>query len=146
MNDHTSNVQDGQNHHAPGRRVALTAMPIGDAIAASEIAVSAVEGLTTTSGGKVYALIVRGPKQASDEIAETMILLRISDAATVVAMLISAAQRIGDVIAFATLLGAAIEREGRDGAPPDAVGKLYDKEAALDVLAGLVPAQPDGEH
>ena len=158
MDEESSTVQNGQSDDGG---YGVMSQPIDEAICVTMSGCCVVEGLSA-NGSTVYALTVRGhTMQDQDVQVDATLLLRIADAAQIVATITSTLTRDGKAIPFATLLGAATERERHQPSPFH--GKLFDHDTAqrliaaqgkdglldpaevADVLAGRVPAQPDGE-
>jgi len=142
MSEEASTVQSGQSDGSGSRRLSLSEQPINEATVTEEIAFSRVREFVLGNGGNVYALIVRGRPLVGEEVVESMMLLRVREAAVLVAMINAAVQREGDTLRFVAELGAAMEREKQE-LPPDGVGDLVDAPVA-DLAAGRVPTQPDG--
>jgi len=158
MNEESSTVQSGQS--ADGG-YAVMGRQIDEAICVTMSGCCVVEGLSA-NGTTVYALNVRGHTMRDEDVpAEATLLLRVQDAAQIVATITSTLTRDGKAIPFATLLGAATERERHQPSPfngrlvdPDTaqrlrtaqgVDGLLDPAEVADLLDGRVPSQP-GEH
>lgn len=144
MNDKAETVHNGTDDDRELADQYVSRKPISEALCALDVGATKVKQLQAP--GPVYALIVRGEKFGGDhEDDEVTILLRVRDAAHVVSALGHTISRGGDAIPFAMAIGATSEWI-RDQEPFVQEGDLIDPDDIARVVAGMVPAQPNGDR